>query len=332
MMSDIKFLKNIVDDSYSDDWIINKFIVFESINSIFFLIYTNELKSIISYDIINNKRINEVKNAHKNFISNFRYHLDEINNRDLILSLSPDDNNIKIWNINSMDCLLDIKNIYSSGYLISASFLKDNNQILITVSNSEADKNEDLEGIQILDFKGRKIKKIKNSNEDTRFVDSYYDKLLSKNFILVCCKKYSKIYDYIKNELFHKYSDNGEPCELLANQKDEMTELFESSYDGIIRIWSFYSALLKKKIKIFNNALSQICLWDNDYLFIACDDAKIRLVDYNKGEIIHKLCEHKDIVISIKKIVHPHYGKCLLSQAANENCIKLWIIKNNYVN
>ena len=38
----IKFLRNIVNDSCSDSYLDNKFIIFKSINNIFYLIYSNK--------------------------------------------------------------------------------------------------------------------------------------------------------------------------------------------------------------------------------------------------------------------------------------------------
>ena len=108
---DIIFLNNITNDSYTRYWFIDIFIIFKSINNILYLIFTNRNKSIISYNIIDNKRINEIKNAHENYISSFRYYLDNINKRDLIISISSDDNNIKLWNFNNLDLILNIKNI-----------------------------------------------------------------------------------------------------------------------------------------------------------------------------------------------------------------------------
>ena len=325
-MPNIKFLQNIVNDSYSDDWIINKFIVFKSVNDILFLIYINVEKSIISYDLINNQRINEIKKAHNTHISSFRYFLDIINKRDLILSVSSDDHNVKIWDINNFICVCDIwlkYRLYS--YLKSASFLTDNNQIFITTSQSSKDKNS--EPIKVFDLKGKEIKKINNSNENILFVDYYYDNKLSKTFIIACCQNCSKVYDYNKNELFCEYSDGGRPCNIVIKKKEEITELIESSYDGKIRIWNFHSGLLIKRINISNRYLREICIWDNEYLFIGCDDKTIKLVNYNTGKIIKQFYGHNDRVISIKKIEHPQYGKCLLSQSEKVGPIKLWIIE-----
>ena len=62
--------------------------------------------SLISYDLIDNKKIIEIKNAHSKYITNLRHYLDKLNKRDLIMSISRDINDIKIWNINIFSILL----------------------------------------------------------------------------------------------------------------------------------------------------------------------------------------------------------------------------------
>ena len=69
---------------------------------------------------MNNKKKCEIKNAHKQYITNFRHYLDNINKNDLIISISAQDNNIKLWSLNNYDCLLNIQNIHKDRYLYSA--------------------------------------------------------------------------------------------------------------------------------------------------------------------------------------------------------------------
>ena len=200
---DIVFFTNLVNDSYSDNWLIDKFAVFKSINDILYLIYTNQEKSIISYNIIDNKKMNEIKNAHVNYITSFRYYFDYINNRDLIISISSDDNNIKLWNFLNLELMLNIKNIYNSGYLFSACFLNNNNQNYIITCHD----NQNSESIKVFDFKGKKIKEINDSKERTLYIDIYYDNNLCKNYIITGNRGYVKSYNYNENISYHKYSE-----------------------------------------------------------------------------------------------------------------------------
>jgi len=73
--------------------------IFNSINNILFLIYINKVyNNIILYDINNKNKINEIKVAHDDYIAGFRHYLD-INKRDLLMSISSENNNIKLWDI-----------------------------------------------------------------------------------------------------------------------------------------------------------------------------------------------------------------------------------------
>ena len=53
----------------------------------------------------------------------------------------------------------------------------------------------------------------------------------------------------------------------------------------------------------------------------------IKLVDIKNGEVINNLVGNNNAVINIKKIRHPKYGDCLISQGIKDNQIKLWIKK-----
>ena len=67
--------------------------------------------------------------------------------------MSDLDNNIKLWNINNYECLIDIKNINKKGWMYSACFLKENNKNYIITSNYNS---SDCEFIKVFDFNGNK--------------------------------------------------------------------------------------------------------------------------------------------------------------------------------
>ena len=326
---DIQFFKDLTKDSFNDDFSFdNTFSLFKSINDIIFLIYSNKDKSIISYDLINEKKINKIKNAHNMTITNFRHYLDTLFRRDLILSISTDDNNIKLWNINDFQCLINIKNINQKGFLFSACLLKENNNSYILSSNSNLN---DCESIKVFNFKGNKINEINDSKNSTYFIDTYYDYRLSKNYIVTGNIGCVKSYDYSRNKLYHKYCDNNNKLEhhsiIINNSEIVMIKLIESSVDGNIRIWNFHSGELLNKLKVCDTYLNGICIWNNDYIFVGCSDKSIKLIKLKKLIIVKYLNGHNKTVSTIKKINHPQYGDCLISQGY-DNQIKLWINKN----
>ena len=320
-----KIMHYLVQDSYAHYAFDNTFSVFITINNLLYLTYSNANKSIIFYNIIDNKKIKEIKNAHDKYITNFRHYLDVINKRNLIISISSDDNNIKLWNANNFECLLDIKNIYKKPYLNSACFLNDNNNICIVSSNCTYSL--EIEPIKIFDLNGKNIKEINNSDINTSFIDVYYCFKLNTNFIITGNRGYIKSYNYNKNEIYHTYydKDKNEHRSIVINSNEEIIKLVEANLDKNIRIWNFHTGKLLNKITIEDYSLRCICLWNKDYLFSCGNSKEIKLLDLKKGNVIKNLSSHNKSITCIKKIFHPKIGECLLSQGLENDGIKLWI-------
>lgn len=326
------FLKNLVKDSYSKIRLDNTFSIFKSINEILYLIYSNSKKSIILYNLHSNKKISEIKNAHKDFILSFRHYLDKINNEDCIISISSYDNNIKLWKISSLECILNLTNIYNFGILESACFLYYEKKNFIVTSNCNYKGIQ--EPIKIYDFKGNKLKEINNTEKVTKFIDIYYDIELNKTYIITGNNGLSKSYDLKTDNLYNIYQykekyDEFNISLIITNIKDKIC-LIESSIGGLIRIWNFHSAILLNKIDISKNYGEQIlyglCLWNNKYLFIGNNKTTIILLELNNYKVIKQFQCDNGSIITIKKIVHSKYGECLISLGTN-GTIQLWIIK-----
>ena len=324
----IKLLFEITKSSYGCFDLDNTFAVFKSVNNILYLIYSTKAKSIICYNLENFQKIAEIKNHHKIHITNIRHFQDKKNKLDLIISISDRDNNLRLWNINNWECILNIININNSGYICSACIINENNQNYILSSNYNMFENfHDSEPIKIFNLKGEKIGTINDSNKKTFFIDIFYDKNKSTNYIITGNLDYAKSYNYNKNEVYHKYydSDTGSHISInIFNDDEDLIKLIESCSDGNIRIWNFHSAELLNKIKVFDDWLFGICLWNKDYLFVGVKDKLIRLVDIKEGYIVKYLEGPKSGVFCIKKINHPKYGECLLSQGYEGDQIKLY--------
>jgi len=330
LFKDIEFFNNITKDSYAYGGVDNTFSIFKSIDNIIYLIYANEKLSIICYDLIKDQKINEIKKAHKKYITNFTYNIDEKNKRDLILSISFDDNNIKLWKVKDFECLLNIEHANDYGYLYSACFLSDSNQLYIISSNFGY--SNELEPIKVFNIIGNKIKEINELKENVMYINSYYDKFLSINYIITGNNGYIISYNYSSNQLYHKYCNNdnrGHFSIIIININEEI-KLIESSCDGSIRIWDFHSGILLKKVKASNSGLNGISLWNEDFLFIGCDDKYIKILDLKKMVIIKSLIGHNNEVITIKKIIHPLFGECMISQGLEKDQIKLWVNKKTF--
>ena len=320
----IQLLTDLTYDAFAEDNTDNSFTVFKDINNLLYIVYTNERKSIISYNLDYQKKITEIKNCHFEYITNFRYYLDSINKRDIIMSLSCKDNNLKLWNTLNWECILNLVNINTNGDMFSACFMNENNNIYIISSN--CNWSEATEKIKVYDFNGQKIREVDNSNHKSFYIDSYYDKNYLKNYIITGNYGYAISYDYNKNDLYHIYNENDKKCHLsmIIYNNEEKTKLIESSTDGNIRIWDFHSGAILDKIRISSEYLRGICLYNSDYLFVGCDDKTIKIIELKTKLIIKSLNGHNNKVLAIKKIMHPHYGECLISQGYENDQIKIW--------
>ena len=328
-MSKLNFFpKTIIINSVCPINIFNTFTVFRSVENIIYLIYTDLNNSIIAYNLINYQKINELKQAHINDITSFRHYQDKINRRDLIASMTFYESNIKIWDIKNFVCLYSYQ---ERDYLLySGNFLYDNTKIFFMMINSKFDTYYN--PIKVFDLNGKKIKEIKNSNEQTIIIETFYDKKLSANFIITGNNGYVKSYKYKENQLYKIYKADDQRIHsgiiIYDNENEKIIRLIEASNDGHIRIWTFHTAILLKKIdvnnKCYNKALNCICLFNNDYLFVGCGDGKIILFELKSGKTIQDLVEHQSRVMSMAKLSLPEFGECLISQCVNGNII-LWI-------
>ena len=185
----------------------NTFDIFKSIDDIIYLIYVNKNNSIIAYNLIDNKIIIEIRKAHDSNITNFRHFSDRILQIDLIMSISAENRNLKIWDACKWECILTLVKIYNYNLmLLSACFLNDNNNIYIITSHynkSYDNKINDL--MKVYDLTGKKIKNIRNSLYSSYFIDTYYDNKKSKNYIISGNKYNIVSYDYEKNKKYYEY-------------------------------------------------------------------------------------------------------------------------------
>ena len=318
-------------------YIDNTIELFHSINDVYCLIYPNENNSIISYDIIKNKKMNEIKHAHNYSITNFKYHFDLYKRRDLILSISSSDNNVKLWDCKNWECLLNIKKVYDSGKTYSACFLDINNiinnQYYIAVSNW----NDEYKSgpIKIFNFEGEIIKVFNNysnnENDRTFFLGSFYDIESSKNYIISGNKGYCKSYDYNDNLLYYKYHDEGDErahLSFIVCKNDNILQFIESGKDGNIRIWNFHKGELLYKIKISEKSLTSICMLNRDFILVGCFGNSIILFDLANKNIIKEFHNFNDKVLTIKKIKHPRYGLFIITHDC-KGIINLYQYKNN---
>ena len=71
-----------------------------------------------------------------------------------------------------------------------------------------------------------------------------------------------------------------------------------------------------------------MCLCGDDYLFVGCGDKSIKVIHLKKGLIEANLNGFKNKVLCVKKIIHPQFGECIISQGYEKEQIKLFVINN----
>ena len=338
----INFPKNLTYDAFTYYNYTNTFLVFNSVNNNrLYLVFTTQYKSIKILDIVDKVFVLEIKNTTEDNkqITNFRHFYGEYNKRDLVMFIIGIKNCIKIWDAYNWECILTIKDIYKEGNIYSSLLINDNinHNIYIIASNCTLFK--DSQPLKIFDLKGNFIKEIPDSKSKTFFLDIFDDIKNSKKYIISVNKEFIMSFDYEKNSLYKKYSDKPKENKKINYDgyfyssvinifDDNIVQLIVSGDDGFLRIWDFHRGNIIKKIETDKNCIYSLCLWNESYLFCASEDATIKLIDLNAGVIINELKSHMKMVCTIKKIIHPYFGECLISQGFRKDQILIWRNKN----
>ena len=114
----------------------------------------------------------------------------------------------------------------------------------------------------------------------------------------------------------------------IIKNDDKIVKLFESCNDGNIRIWDFHQGLLLGRITVNDECLNSICLWDENFLFVACDDGYIKFIDLKNEKIIQNKCNESNEILTVKILIHPKYGKFLFAQSLGKDQIKVYSIND----
>ena len=307
------------------------FITFDSINDILTLIYVTKDYSIISYDIVQNKKLNIIKSPQKD-ICNLKHCLDNKNKRDLILSQSSY-NNIKIWNLNNYQCILNLKEMEIDYVSVSqVSFMNHKNNIYIVLSKapfpSPICKLFDLFGIQLKEI---------NFESNINYITTYNDDDLTKTYIIISFSSMIKSYNYKEGKIYKFYLNIGRNYiyNLLVINKDriwEPTRVF-ANYGNYVTIWNFHTGEMLNNV-YFEVNINNICLWNNQFLIAITENINtnkdiISLLEINTGILKKNLISFENCKFCmISKINHPNYGEGLLA-SSRDNEIKLFLTKIN---
>ena len=321
----LSFYKNLTKKTNSIYQGDNNFAVFETINKEIFLVYSGKNCSIFFYDIDQDNLIKTISQAHSQQITNFRYSRDKNNSRDLVLSISDKNKNIKIWEVKTFSCILNLENVYFDGFLFSSCFLIEEiikKSYIITINFSN-------EPIKIFNFKGAIVKSIDNREDHTYIVDSYYNSFQKRYYIITGNENFIISYNFEDGKIYNKYCDySSASCLHMFFEitlKDTEASLIETDLLGFVRIWNFDTGSMIKKYLVGKDLkLRGICLWSEKYIFVGANDKKVKLIDLNNGKVLDEL-KCNEIPCTIKKINSYKFGECLLFMGKSYNGqIKMW--------
>jgi len=125
-----------------------------------------------------------------------------------------------------------------------------------------------------------------------------------------------KSYDFNEGKLFHLYKESeGKTHFSMAVFKDgDVNKLISSSYDSNVRIWNFNTGELLKTIKVYDDFIYGICLWNSKYLFVGALRAEVLLVNLDEGKVVKTINENNGLNLTLKKANIPDLEDLCLEQ------------------
>ena len=233
--------------------------------------------SILCQNIFKNETIKI--GEHEEKITGFRNIYDEKNKRILLMSLSGEDNNVKLWetkDFKNWNQLLDLQNVNEQTEILSGCFINYKNNIYLLTSgkNQENDQTiKDPEPIKVYDLEGNEIedKKIPIKS-NVNFIDTFYHEKRDKYYVLLGCGKTCKYYNYEDqndHQSFYDYDQGYVKSVIIDESRDLIIAL--GLEQRTIMGWEFKSnGALKFKIyfKDIASIGTSLCLWNSQYLFV----------------------------------------------------------------
>ena len=347
---DLQFYDNIIENAFTDVVSLdNQFTLFKSFydNYIVAYFYNNMNEkdySIVCYDFINKKNINEFKHAHNKRILCIRHYF--LNEKDVLITSSYD-NSIKLWNVYEKEKILSIENAHDNIHFYN--YFRVNSVCLIVQKNKENDNKNNMKKIKnindefnivsscvedpylkIWNSKGKLINKF--ICNDVYYVDWIHDNRKDVSFIICGSNKKSFSFNLLTNSLYKIYKKEKNESNhesLLVTEINKILCLIESSFNGFVNIFHFHKGSLLKEIYLGNISIRGMCLWNENYLLVSGSDY-IHLLDIKeKKKTDKKFSEFQFTASCIMKIkIETNDKKCVLNEClfahGNSGFIKVW--------
>ena len=338
----LKFKEIITENNYCEGYN-DIFEIFISLkNKEIYLASPNKIDYILDIITIKDNKLYKSLEGHKYYVILVKYFLNNINNKEYLIS-SDKDNNIIIWDVSN-----DFTNIYK---IITHNTIGKISSLLLCFNIKVSNKIDDYIifcynrkiHTNVYSLNNReKIKSIKKTNEYCSYYLLFWSNQRdNNNYIIELSSGNIFIYNIITNNLFNIITLGSTNNSKLINgfiyNKDNIDFLIVASSSGLITIINLDKNSIHSCFNIYQNLenfdtkiiyLTYILQWNDNYI-IACEF-------YNRGfKIIEKdnLDKLKIIktfnsislggIISAKKFFHPIFGESLLT-ADQDNKILLW--------
>ena len=316
----IKFVKKISECfGYGNSYVYDCACFFISKKNEYVLAYidhNSKNKSIVFYDINNDKEIKEINNAHEKSINSIKYY--DYNLYDIILTSSYNDE-IKIWNYDESLNILRINNIFNeSNGVYSSALLFDNNSFYIFCVG-------EYDYIKIYNSSGNLYKNIGDNNERRRYIEII--EINENKYIISGSNKGLTVFNYPSFSNYYNFRENNDSnyhnYAKIIKLKNNYN-LIDAGNFNQIKIWDFFNKNLIKCIKSNSNeGLGGFIVINNIYLIVASRDKEIKVFDINNGIIIKILNKHTSYIYGIKGIKDKNNNQYFISYGFDQN-IYLW--------
>ena len=167
------------------------------------------------------------------------------------------------------------------------------------------------------------MKEINDSKDNTFLIDTFHDDKTSKTYLVTGNWANLKSYDFNEGKLFHLYKESeGKTHFSMAIFKDgDVNKLISSSFDSHVRIWNFNTGELLKTIKVYDDFIYGICLWNSKYLFVGTLKKEVLLVNLDEGKVVKTIEQNHAFIQTLKKANIPDLGDCLFILNMREICL-----------
>ena len=285
-----KFKKNISNNLFSEGVYNNIACIFTSFHDDkVYIAYGFESKNktfnLNCYDIINDRYFSIFKDLHKNYFYSCRYFLDEENKRDLIITVSLD-KHVKVVNfkIEKSELIFDINfNSKEKEVIIyTAYFIREYVMVPFSDNNYGTVKLYSMDSIY--------IHKIEENAGFILDLNKYFCEKRKKYYILISNSEGIYAYNLEGLNLYNKFIP---PMEIKETKKYDFDEAYVVEKDdnksilvglcfnfGYLFFWDFFHKDLICKMET-NQGISDICLWNNNYIFAALHSGENQFILIN---------------------------------------------------